>query len=123
MSRKVIQDIIMPIVQKLLADQYGGPFSDRDVNIQDKQLLEFLESQLTRMYSLAGEIGGRCSQLESILKELQKTNPDHLREIVERLLNLYIKLRLTGTQTEDRGVLPNPYFGKRKKPTEVVKVV
>ena len=132
MSRKVIHDIIIPIVQRLLSMNklYGEAFSEgiHDVSIDDKNLEEFLEAQLIREFQVAGEVGGRCAQLEFLIKEYMQRDPLGLEQLIERLLNLYIKLRLQGEEQEDGpqwGEL-NPWMKNRKKqrkPLEMVPVV
>ena len=132
MSRKVIHDIVIPIVQRLLSMNklYGEAFSEHshEVSIEDQRLEEFLEAQLIREFQVAGEVGGRCAQLEFLIKEYMQRDPVGFEQLIERLLNLYIKLRLQGEATDEKlqwGDL-NPWAKARKKqrkPTEMVPVV
>ena len=93
MSRKVIRDIVMPIIQKIL-NAYGVFDSGHHIDLQDESLEGFLEEELQKRFGIIGK-EGNCEQLEQLLVEAKKSNPVEFELIIEQLLQKYIKLRLT----------------------------
>jgi hypothetical protein len=96
MSRKVIEDIVLPIILKQLREEGELPprYHSPRIVIKDDRLLDFLESQLVRELGVIGEVGGRCEALEYILTDLQERCPEALEKLVNRILSLYVKLRV-----------------------------
>jgi hypothetical protein len=101
LSRKVVEDLVLPIVLKKLRKErelppgYNSPY----IIIKDEVLTSFFESQLVKELGVIGEVGGRCEALEYILNDLQERSPKILEELVERILSLYIKLKVIEAKT------------------------
>jgi hypothetical protein len=88
MSRTIIHDVVIPIVQKIMAQEgIGGPWS---TVVQDPNLEEFLEEAM-RMYF--GVIGANdCQHLREQLEQAMKNDPYAFEFLVKRLLEKYTKL-------------------------------
>lgn len=92
MSRKVIRDLIIPIVQKLMRS-YGYFSGAHQIVLKDQRLEEYLEEQLSLYYGIIGKYG-ECEFLEQLLKEARQINPLEFELLIEQLVNQYITLRL-----------------------------
>ena len=97
MSRKVVEDHVLPIVARKLVERGELLGWSRYAAIRDHRITVFFEEQLVKELGTIGEVGGRCEALEYILEDLASRNPVYLE--VERILNLYIKLRLVEAQS------------------------
>ena len=114
MSRKVIEDLVLPIVVRKLCKQGELPRYSRYTTISDRRLADFFEEQLVKEFSIVGEVGGKCEALEYILEDLADRNPAYLDAEVERILKLYLNLRVIEAQvtgySEPRP--PQPSYNK-----------
>ena len=97
MSRRVIEDLVLPIVTRKLVERGELPRYSRYATIRDRRLTDFFEEQLVKEFGVIGEVGGRCEALEYILEDLASRNPDYME--AGRILNLCIKLRLVEAQS------------------------
>jgi len=89
-SRKVVHDLVMPLVLKLL-DQMGAGLPSYAIP-HDTVLEDYLDEQLSIYF---GVCGGRnhCEELEKAIKEAQQRDPEGFKEFVKQLLQRYIKLK------------------------------
>ena len=99
MSRRVIEDLVLPIVLRKLNERGELPRYSRYTLVRDRRLSDFFEEQLVKEFGAIGEVGGRCEALEYILDDLAIRNPSYLEQEIERILNLYISLRTIEAQT------------------------
>ena len=88
MSRTVIHDIVIPIVQRIMdREGIGGP---RSTVIQDPILEEFLEEAMRMHFGVIG--ANDCQHLREQLEEAIKNDPYAFKFLVNRLLEKYVKL-------------------------------
>jgi len=141
MSNRVYEDIVLPIIRRILTRDptFGDLF--RGASIRDLRLEKFMLEELNRRLGVNGAVvtdaygnileAEYCEKLEEVLKELQERNPEELEALIEEILNLYIKMRITldpkiqrvieryiGKKVENPFLkktkpLPNPYFRKK----------
>jgi len=91
MSRTVIQDIVLPIVSSILAEE--GIFSSyRPVDIRDENLEQFLEEQMRKYFGVIGADG--CQHLKEQLEEAKKNDPYAFEYVLRQLLQKYMRLQL-----------------------------
>lgn len=90
MSRKVIHDLVLPVVINQL-NKMGYHIASYD-RVDDKILEEYFEEQLTALFKICGE-AGKCEKLEERIKELIARDPDEWRELIKHLLDKYINLK------------------------------
>lgn len=89
MSRLVIRDVVLPIVQKIMWE--SRPYHNiRYPIIQDHNLEEFLEEELRRYFGVIGANG--CQHLKTQLEEAKRNDPYAFKQLLRRLLTTYIKL-------------------------------
>ena len=88
MSRLVIRDIVIPIVEAVM--QRSGAFYTRGLAVQDPNLDEFLEEEMRRHFGVVG--ANDCQHLREQLEEARKNDPYAFEELVKRLLAQYVKL-------------------------------
>ena len=114
MSRKVVEDLVLPIVARKLVERGELPGWSRIAAVRDHRITVFFEEQLVKELGTIGEVGGRCEALEYILEDLASRNPVYLE--VERILNLYINLRTIEAQSVGyparRLQTPNPFHSQ-----------
>ena len=114
MSRKVIEDLVLPIVVRKLCERGELPRYSRYAAISDRRLADFFEEELVKEFGAVGEVGGRCEAREYILEDLAGRSPAYLDAEVERILNLHINLRVIEAQvtgySEPRP--PQPSYNK-----------
>ena len=89
MSRTVIHDIVIPIVQRILWENrshrgFGAPI------VNDTRLEEFLEEEMRRHFGVMGANG--CQHLREQLEEARKNDPYSFEQLVRRLLYQYVRL-------------------------------
>jgi len=89
LSRKVIRDIVIPIVEKIMCQQrlYTGHSYQ---TIQDPNLEEFLEEEMRRHFGVIGANG--CQHLREQLEEAKKNDPYAFEFLTSQLLEKYVKL-------------------------------
>ena len=108
MSRIVIHDIVMPIVQRILQQTYSFP-GYRHTPIRDLHLEEFLEEELRRHFGVIG--ANDCQHLREQLSEAQRNDPYNFELLIKRLLNRYVQLQ---TKLRLAKKLPKPKHGEKK---------
>jgi hypothetical protein len=149
MSRKIIKRIVIPDILTILNRHGIGPGNggmdwrtetDTRVTFEDEDFVNFLEEELIRRHSIAGEPGGECKELEFILEELRKRNRLIYEEELIKIIEKYRKIaavdktwaahkKRTGkdqlfvtkspkTKQKDSWADLNPYKIKKKKEEE-----
>ena len=89
MSRRVIRDIVIPIVEKIMSQQrFSTGF--RHTIIRDPNLEEFLEEEIRRYFGVIG--ANECQHLREQLEEAKKNDPYSFEYLLRQLLNKYVKL-------------------------------
>ena len=89
MSRRVIQDIVIPIVEKIMQqERYYGAY--RRPVIRDSNLEEFLEEELRRYFGVIG--ASECQHLREQLEQAKKNDPYAFEFLIGQLLEKYVKL-------------------------------
>jgi len=116
MSRTIIQDIVLPIVSRIMAEE--GYFSSyRPVDIRDENLEEFLEEEMRRYFGVIGANG--CQHLKEQLEEAKKNDPYAFEYLLRQLLKKYVKLAVKLRKTKKRGNEfqgpPDRFSEKRKQ--------
>lgn len=100
MSRTIIQDIVLPIVSRIMAEE--GYFSSyRPVDIRDENLEEFLEEEMRRYFGVIGANG--CQHLKEQLEEAKKNDPYAFEYLLRQLLKKYVKLAVKLRKAKKRG--------------------
>ncbi len=99
MSRIVIRDIVMPIVEKIVMEQmrhagYGHPI------VQDASLEDFLEEEMRRHFGVIG--ANECQHLRDQLEEARKNDPYAFEFLLRRLVGQYVKLAARIRVTKER---------------------
>jgi hypothetical protein len=90
-SRQIIQDIVIPIVARIMADD--GYMSSREMfDLRDPVLEEFLEEELRRRFGIVGANG--CQHLKEQLEQARKNDPFEFDQIVRQILEKYVKLQV-----------------------------
>lgn len=91
MSRIVIRDIVIPIVEKIIWQQ--RLYSDfRRPIIRDPNFEDFLEEELRRRFGVIG--ANDCQHLREQLEEAKKNDPYAFEFLVKHLLEKYISLAI-----------------------------
>lgn len=100
MSRHIITDLVLPIVVRELNKQGANIPSYSE--IQDNQLLDYLEHELMMNFSICGS-KDHCKNLEEAIKEYRARDEASFVEYIKFLLNKYInlKIKLAGVQKID----------------------
>ncbi|MCW4052338.1 MAG: hypothetical protein NWE78_03890 [Candidatus Bathyarchaeota archaeon] len=89
MSRTVIHDVVIPIVQRIIVEnRYHRGFGASRVH--DIRLEEFLEEEMRRHFGVMGANG--CQHLREQLEEARKNDPYSFEQLVRRLLYQYVRL-------------------------------
>lgn len=115
MSRLVIRDVVLPIVQRIM--WASGPY--RSIGhpiIQDHNLEEFLEEELRRYFGVIGANG--CQHLREQLEEAKRNDPYAFEQLLRRLLTMYVKLSVkirTAKKLQERRKKNADNLKKRKK--------
>lgn len=119
MSRIVIRDIVIPIVERILWEQrhhtsFGHPI------VQDQNFEEFIEEEMRRHFGVLG--ANDCQHLREQLEEAKKNDPYAfeylLRQLVEKYVKLATKIR-TAKKLEDGP--PDRFSEVRKKYKEMIR--
>jgi len=84
-SRRIIIDLIIPIVERMMSGITG------DADIRDPHLEKFLEDELRAMYGVAG--GNNCELLRTVLEDERKRDPTKFNAVIKKLIQKYVKLR------------------------------
>jgi hypothetical protein len=89
LSRTVIHDVVIPVVQRILWENryhrgFGAPM------VHDIRLEEFLEEEMRRHFGVMGADG--CQHLREQLEEARKNDPYSFEQLVRRLLDQYVRL-------------------------------
>ena len=115
MSRKVIEDIVIPIVSRLMSSY--GIYPGETLDVHDKDLEEFLEQQLNEVFKPAGK-AGECKELERIIKEARQRDQTQFDLLIERLVHKYVKLKTALRKKKATGP-PDRFAEQRKRAKEV----
>jgi hypothetical protein len=91
MSRMIITDLVLPIVMRELNKK--GANIPSYAEVQDNQLIEYLESELMVHFSICGS-KDHCKDLESAIKEVLQRDRESFTEYIKFLLNKYINLKI-----------------------------
>lgn len=144
MSNKVYEDILLPIILRKLSQDptVGDLFRSglEEVRIEDRNLERFVLQELNKRLGINGKVttdaygnvleDEYCEALETTLREMQERNPEELEALLEKILQLYVKLGEVGWK--QKRAMPSPYFRtreeierekKERKPREMVKAV
>jgi len=109
MSRKVIHDLVLPIVLKRL--QLMGRKIPSSAIIHDEQLEDFFDEELSKNFSLIGQ-NGHCEELEERIKEAQERDIIGFQLLIHKLLERYLKLKTVVEQKKSKT--------KKKKTKKVI---
>jgi len=90
MSRKIIHDLVLPIVLDRL-NKMGYRLSTYDI-VHDENLETFLDEELSQLFSICGK-NGHCEELEKAIKEAQSRDTEGYKQVIHKLLEKYINLR------------------------------
>ena len=112
MSRIVIHDIVMPIVQRILQQTYSFP-GYRHTVIRDVHLEGFLEEELRRNFGVIG--ANDCQHLREQLSEAKRNDPYSFELLIRRLINRYVQLQ---TKLRLAKKLTKPKPEKKDNPEE-----
>ena len=88
MSRMVIRDIVIPMIEKIMRQQmlysgYGRPL------VQDSNLEEFLEEEMWRHFGVIG--ANECHHLREQIEQAMKNDPYAFEFLIRKLLEKYVK--------------------------------
>ncbi len=91
MSRAIIQDIVLPIVERIIGhtNYYA---THRTPLVRDPTLETFLEEEMRRYFGVIG--ANDCQHLKEQLEEAYKNDPYAFEQLIENLLRKFIKLSL-----------------------------
>jgi hypothetical protein len=89
LSRTVIIDIVIPIVEKIIWQQKLRTSYRRPI-VRDPYFEEFIEEELRRRFGVIGANG--CQHLKEKLEEAKKNDPYAFELLVQQLLEKYVKL-------------------------------
>lgn len=115
MSRMVIHDIVIPIVERIMQQHRLYGRLHRPI-IHDPNLEEFLEEEMRRRFGVIG--ANDCQHLKEQLEEAKKNDPYAFKYLVERLLKKYVKLSTEIRRAErSKRILEGPpdRFSKLRK--------
>jgi len=84
MSRRVIRDIVIPIVANIMRQE--GHYALRPT-IRDQHLEEFLEEEMRRHFGVIGADG--CQHLREQLEEAKKNDPFAFEFLIRALVKKY----------------------------------
>jgi len=94
MSRLVIHDIVIPVVEKIMVqDSFARSFV-----IQDSRLEEFLEEEMRRHFGVIG--ANECQHLKEQLEEAKKNDPFAFEFLLSQLLKKYVRIELSIRHSE-----------------------
>jgi len=88
LSRMVIRDIVIPIVEKITQQGFHDGFQRRI--IQDPNLEDFLEEEMRRRFGVIG--ANECQHLREQLEEAKKNDPFAFEFLISQLLERYVRL-------------------------------
>lgn len=102
MSNQVIQDIVIPIVSRMMLEEgdfgpYGRPM------VRDEQLEQFLEEEMRRMFGVIGADG--CQHLREQLEQARKYDPYSFEYALRQLLRKYVKIQVKLRQQKKKQVI------------------
>lgn len=114
LSRQVVRDIVVPIIEKIMREQGFFP-TYRPHVIHDPRLEEFLEEEMRRHFGIMG--ANECQHLREQLEEAKKNDPYAFEYLLKQLLDKYVKLSVKLRQVKKLDVLEGPpdRFSKLRK--------
>ena len=89
MSRTVIQDLVIPFVEKIIWQQRLWNTYRRAI-IRDPTFEDFMEEELRRRFGVIG--ANDCQHLKEQLEEAKKNDPYAFEFLIKQLLEKYVKL-------------------------------
>ena len=112
MSRTVIHDVVIPVVERIIIQQRFGwnPIA------QDSRLEEFLEEEMRRHFGVVG--ANECQHLKEQLEEAKKNDPFAFEYLLARLMKKYVSLevKLRGAEeASDSETGPPDRFSRLRK--------
>ena len=116
MSRKVIRDIVIPVVSKLMSSY--GIYSGYHLDVHDEILEDYLEQELMIYFNPCGKAGD-CEELERLLKEVMQLDETQFDLLIERLMLKYVKLKSVLKKKAERKQSPDRFDKQRKQAKEV----
>ena len=119
MSRRVIRDVVIPVVERImLRPEYcmRSRFDRRSI-VRDPNLEEFLEEEMRGRFGVIGANG--CQHLREQLEEAKRNDPYAFEFLIKELLNKYVKLATRIRQArklkESEKAPPDRFSELRKK--------
>ncbi len=91
MSRLVINDLVLPVVIRILGR--NGVNVPSYADIRDDTLLNYLEEECAKNFGIRGQAGD-CPDLRRALDEAIARDPQGFEEYIKIVLNRYIALRV-----------------------------
>lgn len=88
MSRVVIRDIVLPIVEKIMREQGYSPRYGH-VPVEDARFDEYLEKEMRRYFGVIG--ANECQHLREQLEEAKRNDPYAFEFLIKQLLGEYAK--------------------------------
>jgi hypothetical protein len=109
-SRKVVHDLVLPLVIEEM-ERRGHGTSTYTV-VHDDQLEEFYLEQLAKAFGVTGRLdrSAACLDLDEKIKQTKKQEPEKFEKLIKILLDKYISLRASLEIAEKTRVK------KKKKP-------
>jgi hypothetical protein len=91
LSRAVIRDIVIPIVERTM--WHNSSYARRRATlIQDPNLEMFMEEEMRRYFGVIG--ANECQHLREQLEEAYKNDPYAFEQLVKHLLRKFVKLSI-----------------------------
>jgi len=119
MSKKVIHDLVLPIVLRRL-QKMGVNYPSYAV-IHDEALEEYFEEELLQNFSIRGQ-NGKCEELEERIKEALERNSEAFEQYIAFLLEKYINLKTTLLAARKIKPPPDRFKDLREKAKDVFRV-
>lgn len=101
MSRRIIRNIVIPILQRMLERHriLGGWHGDI---LGDERLEEWLEKRLSGFFGVQlQEREGHCLELEERISEALRSDPEGFRKLLEKLLADYVSETLRDVDKDE----------------------
>jgi hypothetical protein len=115
LSRQIIRDVVIPIVQRQMPSQeyHVGP----GPIIQDPILEEFLEEEMRKHFGVIG--ANECQHLKEQLEEAKKNDPYAfeflVRQLVRKYVRLAVKIRTVRNLKESKEGPPDRFSDLRRR--------
>ena len=124
MSRRVIRDLVLPIVLKRLEKE--GIRVRRYQVVNDEHLEEFLVERLAEALDVPGHFNSKkaefCDDLEEKIIQARRKNWTEFQQLVNKLLDEYIDLKTILLTAKKAEPPPDRFSEQRKKAKDIWKV-